>query len=305
MDDGRRSGFPRARSRARDPRRRHRHRRQPRPPVRLRLARARRRRRHLCRRQRDRRAWSPRTRSPCSNSPDARTFRSRSAPTAPLVKPLETTEETHGPRGIGYAVLPPATRPLDPRHARGPDRRTGAGATRRDPPRDARPADEPRPRTASASRVSRALLVRLDLHGWRVPRAGQHHADRGVERPRGPRRGEGVPLGLGRRRSAADPTIPLPIGMGLDVTELARLLPGDVARLARRAGAAPSDADALAGAGGTRPDARHRIGRDERTPSGSSPTPSASTSSSMPGTTASTARSSTIRSSLPRPPTRP
>jgi len=26
----------------------------------------------------------------------------------PLVRPLETTPETHGPRGIGYAELPAA-----------------------------------------------------------------------------------------------------------------------------------------------------------------------------------------------------
>ncbi len=32
----------------------------------------------------------------------------------PLVKPLETTEETHGPRGIGHAELPAPTRALEP-----------------------------------------------------------------------------------------------------------------------------------------------------------------------------------------------
>ena len=35
----------------------------------------------------------------------------------PLVRPLVTTPETHGPRGIGYAVLPPPRRPLSDRHA--------------------------------------------------------------------------------------------------------------------------------------------------------------------------------------------
>ena len=35
----------------------------------------------------------------------------------PLVRPVETTPETHGPRGLGYAELPPAARPLSPRHA--------------------------------------------------------------------------------------------------------------------------------------------------------------------------------------------
>src|SRR3954464_481154 len=35
----------------------------------------------------------------------------------PLVRPLETTPETHGPRGLGHAELPKPTRPLSHRHA--------------------------------------------------------------------------------------------------------------------------------------------------------------------------------------------
>jgi purine nucleosidase len=35
----------------------------------------------------------------------------------PLVKPLETTPETHGPGGIGYAELPTAARSLEPGRA--------------------------------------------------------------------------------------------------------------------------------------------------------------------------------------------
>jgi len=35
----------------------------------------------------------------------------------PLVRPLETTPETHGPRGLGYAELPPPSRPVSSRHA--------------------------------------------------------------------------------------------------------------------------------------------------------------------------------------------
>ena len=34
----------------------------------------------------------------------------------PLVRALETTPETHGPRGIGYAELPPPRRPVSERH---------------------------------------------------------------------------------------------------------------------------------------------------------------------------------------------
>ena len=44
----------------------------------------------------------------------------------------------------------------------------------------------------------------------------------------------------------ADPTIPLPLALGLDVTEQARILPEDVVRLARRAGSTPDDSIALA-----------------------------------------------------------
>jgi purine nucleosidase len=35
----------------------------------------------------------------------------------PLVRPLEIAPETHGPRGLGYAELPPPARPLSERHA--------------------------------------------------------------------------------------------------------------------------------------------------------------------------------------------
>src|SRR3954449_8635227 len=43
----------------------------------------------------------------------------------------------------------------------------------------------------------------------------------------------------------ADPTIPRPLALGLDVTEQARILPDDVVRLARRAGSSPDDSIAL------------------------------------------------------------
>src|SRR3990170_1088511 len=35
----------------------------------------------------------------------------------PLVRPLEIAPETHGPNGLGYAELPPPSRPLSDRHA--------------------------------------------------------------------------------------------------------------------------------------------------------------------------------------------
>src|SRR5205823_9931302 len=35
----------------------------------------------------------------------------------PLLRPVQTTPETHGPRGLGYAELPPVHQPLSDRHA--------------------------------------------------------------------------------------------------------------------------------------------------------------------------------------------
>jgi purine nucleosidase len=45
---------------------------------------------------------------------------------------------------------------------------------------------------------------------------------------------------------ADDPATPRPLALGLDVTEQARILPGDVVRLAKRAGSTPDDSIALA-----------------------------------------------------------
>ena len=45
---------------------------------------------------------------------------------------------------------------------------------------------------------------------------------------------------------AADPSIPRPLALGLDVTEQAKIVPDDVVRLARRAGSTPDDSIALA-----------------------------------------------------------
>ena len=48
----------------------------------------------------------------------------------PLVRPLKTTPETHGPRGLGYAELPPADAALSERPRRRPARSTRRGAGR-------------------------------------------------------------------------------------------------------------------------------------------------------------------------------
>ena len=51
------------------------------------------------------------TPAPCSSSPGGPTSRSPSDGEVPLVRPLETTPETHGPQGLGHAELPPPIAP--------------------------------------------------------------------------------------------------------------------------------------------------------------------------------------------------
>jgi len=168
----------------------------------------------------------------------------------PLVKPLVTTEETHGPRGIGHARLPAPTRALVPGHAAD----LIADAARR------RPGEVQLvtlgPMTNLALALKRELRLPSLLRGWtfmggafRVPgnttptAEWNLHVDPDAAK---------ACLAAWGAALAADPTIPLPVGMGLDVTERARLLSSDVARLAHRAGAAEPDADALVVGGDAR-----------------------------------------------------
>ena len=174
---------------------------------------------------------------------------------APIARPLVITPETHGPRGIGYAELPAATRPLDSRH--GADviveearRRPGeltlvtlgpltnlAIAVLREPelPRllrslvmmvgSYRSLGNTAPTTEwNASVDPEALAVVLQAWSPDGPTAWSKAADSAESQP--PAR---------------------PIALGLDVTERAKLVPGHVATLATRAGCHPDGSAARAG----------------------------------------------------------
>jgi len=156
----------------------------------------------------------------------------------PLVKPLQTTEETHGPRGIGHAELPVPTRALAADG--GPD--LIVAAARR------RPGEIHLVTLGPITNL--ALALRLEprlpslLRGWtfmggafRVPGNTTPTSEWNVFVD--PDAAKACLAAWGAAR-AADETVPLPLGMGLDVTELARILPDDVARIARRAGARAS-----------------------------------------------------------------
>ena len=165
----------------------------------------------------------------------------------PLVKPLQTTEETHGPRGIGHARLPVPTRALEAEDAAD----LIVSAARRRPGTLHLVTLGPMTNLALAlSREPRlpSLLARWTFMGgaFRVPGNTTPTAEWNLYVD--PDAAKAC-LAAWAAALAEDPALPLPLGMGLDVTELARMLPADVARLARRAGAAAHDAAALESAG--------------------------------------------------------
>jgi purine nucleosidase len=162
----------------------------------------------------------------------------------PLVRPLETTPETHGPQGLGHAELPPPSKALSDRHAvdvileearRRPGEITLVTLG---------------PLTNLAIAVLREpglprLLARYVLMGGAYGASGNTtpttewniHCDPDAAK---------IVFRSWADAMAADPTIPRPLALGLDVTERARLLPDHVVRIARRAGSTPDDSIALA-----------------------------------------------------------
>jgi purine nucleosidase len=162
----------------------------------------------------------------------------------PLVRQLETTPETHGPQGVGYAELPPPSRPLSERHAVDLI------------------VDEVRRRPGEIMLVTLGPLTNLALALEREPALprllrgytlmGGAFGVSGNKTPTtewniycDPEAAQ-IVLAAWAEALAADPSIPRPLALGLDVTEQAKIVPGDVVRLARRAGSRPDDSIALA-----------------------------------------------------------
>ena len=157
----------------------------------------------------------------------------------PLVRPLEVTPETHGPQGLGYAELPPPSRPLSDRHAAD----VIVDAAR------ARPGEVTLvtlgPMTNLAVALEREpelprLLRRLVLMGgaFRVPGNTTPTTEWNIHCD--PEAAQRVFVAFGGRAPQR------PLGLGLDVTEQAKVLPDEVVALARRAGSRPDDSIALA-----------------------------------------------------------
>ena len=154
----------------------------------------------------------------------------------PLVRPVETTPETHGPQGLGYAELPPATRPLSDRHAVD----VWLQHVR------ARPGEVTLVTCGPLTNLARALerepeFPRL-LRRW-VVMGGAYR----VPGNTAPTTEWNIHCDPEAAKIAfAAPWPARPIALGLDVTEKAKILPDHVVELARRAGSTPDDSIALA-----------------------------------------------------------
>jgi purine nucleosidase len=163
----------------------------------------------------------------------------------PLVRPLETTPETHGPRGLGYAELPPAAAALSERHAV-----------------DVL-IDEARRRPGELTLVTLGPLTNLAVAVLRepeLPRLYRRYVLMG-----GAYRSPGntapttewninvdpdaakVVFSAWTAAREAHPSIPRPVALGLDVTERAKIVPDHIVALARRAGSTPDDSLLLSG----------------------------------------------------------
>ncbi|HET7472673.1 MAG TPA: nucleoside hydrolase [Candidatus Limnocylindrales bacterium] len=160
----------------------------------------------------------------------------------PLVRPVETTPETHGPQGLGYAELPPPSRALSDRNAVDLF------------------IDEARRRPGEITLVTCGPLTNLALAVLREPALptllrewvlmGGAYRHPGNTAPTtewnihcDP---EAAKIAFAAWGASAEANgHGRAVALGLDVTELARILPEHVVALARAAGSMPDDSLAL------------------------------------------------------------
>ncbi len=162
----------------------------------------------------------------------------------PLERPLETTPETHGPHGLGYASLPPPERPMSDRHAvdllvEEARRRPGEiTLVTLGPLTNLAVALQREPRLPGLLRGVAIMGGAFGAPGNTTPTTEWNvHCD--------PEAAQQVFRGWSAA-IATDPATPRLLALGLNVTERARITTDEVVRLARRAGSRPDDSIALA-----------------------------------------------------------
>ena len=161
----------------------------------------------------------------------------------PLLRPLETTPETHGPQGLGHAELPPPSRPLSDRHAVDLI------------------LEEARRRPGEITLVTLGPMTNLPLAVLREPELprllkafafmGGAFGASGNTTPTtewnihcDPEAAQ-IVLRAWSEAIEVDPSIPRALALGLNVTERARIGTDEIVRLAKRAGSTPDDSIAL------------------------------------------------------------
>ena len=161
----------------------------------------------------------------------------------PLVRPVETTPETHGPQGLGHAELPPPTKPLSDRHAAD----LFIDEARR------RPGEITLVTCGPLTNLALALLREPDLprlmKGWVLMGGAYRHPGNTAPTTEwnihcDPDAAKIAFTAWGE--SAIANGHPRPVALGLDVTEKAKVEPDHIVALARVAGSTPDDSIALA-----------------------------------------------------------
>jgi purine nucleosidase len=156
----------------------------------------------------------------------------------PLVRPLRTAPETHGPKGVGYAELPPPRTRMSSRHS----------ADVLITEARARPGQITLVTTGPLTNLAVALLrepalprllSRLVIMGGSYRTAGNTAPTTEWNIAIDPEAMAVVLAGW-----EAVPEAPRPVALGLDVTERAKLTPDHLAELRRRAGDGSRDAPA-------------------------------------------------------------
>jgi purine nucleosidase len=157
----------------------------------------------------------------------------------PLERPLETTPETHGPRGVGYAELPEPTRAVSGRHGidviieAARERPGEIALVTLGPLTNLAVALEREPRLPRLLRRHVLMGGAFGVPGNTTPTTEWNlHCDPEAAR---------IAFLAWSDTIAADPTVARPIALGLDVTEGARIGPEHVVALAHRAGSTPDE----------------------------------------------------------------